>query len=554
MRASGILLHISSLPSPHGIGTMGAAAKDFVDFLVKAGQAYWQILPVCPTSYGDSPYQSFSTFAGNPYFIDLDLLAKAGLLQPEEYESIDWESTPGCVNYGALYQKRYAVLHKACARLLAAPPADYADFLAKNAFWLPDYALFMALKDAHNGVCWQQWEEPLRRREPETLAAARAKYAADIDFWQAVQYLFYTQWYDLKAYANAQGIEIIGDLPIYVAEDSVDVWSCPQEFQLDENLLPTEVAGCPPDGFSATGQLWGNPLFDWDAMAANGYAWWVRRIRHLCGIYDVLRIDHFRGFAGYYAIPYGDKTAENGRWRTGPGYALFAAVKKELGSPRIIAEDLGFLTDDVRALLKECAYPGMKVLEFAFDSRDGGDYRPHSYPTNCIAYTGTHDNEPVDGWFGTALPDDIERAIQYLNLTKEEGMNWGMMRGIWSSVADLAVVQAQDVLGLGHEARMNTPATLGGNWCWRALPGAFTPELAQKLHDAMELYGRLPEEPAAEPDETEKPEDAEKRRNPKPDLSLSNAPHRSSFRCGGFFCKFLGCCLGNRRPRCGLVY
>ena len=506
MRASGILLHISSLPSPHGIGTMGAAAKDFVDFLVKAGQAYWQILPVCPTSYGDSPYQSFSTFAGNPYFIDLDLLAKAGLLQPEEYESIDWESTPGCVNYGALYQKRYAVLHKACARLLAAPPADYADFLAKNAFWLPDYALFMALKDAHNGVCWQQWEEPLRRREPETLAAARAKYAADIDFWQAVQYLFYTQWHDLKAYANAQGIEIIGDLPIYVAEDSVDVWSCPEEFQLDENLVPTEVAGCPPDGFSATGQLWGNPLFDWDAMAANGYAWWVRRIRHLCGIYDVLRIDHFRGFAGYYAIPYGDKTAENGRWRTGPGYALFAAVKKELGSPRIIAEDLGFLTDDVRALLKECAYPGMKVLEFAFDSRDGGDYRPHSYPTNCIAYTGTHDNEPVDGWFGTALPDDIERAIQYLNLTKEEGMNWGMMRGIWSSVADLAVVQAQDVLGLGHEARMNTPATLGGNWCWRALPGAFTPELAQKLHDAMELYGRLPEEPAAEPDETEKSE------------------------------------------------
>ncbi len=464
MRASGILLHISSLPSPHGIGTMGAAAKDFVDFLVKAGQAYWQILPVCPTSYGDSPYQSFSTFAGNPYFIDLDLLAKAGLLQPEEYESIDWESTPGCVNYGALYQKRYAVLHKACARLLAAPPADYADFLAKNAFWLPDYALFMALKDAHNGVCWQQWEEPLRRREPETLAAARAKYAADIDFWQAVQYLFYTQWHDLKAYANAQGIEIIGDLPIYVAEDSVDVWSCPQEFQLDENLVPTEVAGCPPDGFSATGQLWGNPLFDWDAMAANGYAWWVRRIRHLCGIYDVLRIDHFRGFAGYYAIPYGDKTAENGRWRTGPGYALFAAVKKELGSPRIIAEDLGFLTDDVRA---------------------------------------------------TALPDDIERAIQYLNLTKEEGMNWGMMRGIWSSVADLAVVQAQDVLGLGHEARMNTPATLGGNWCWRALPGAFTPELAQKLHDAMELYGRLPEEPAAEPDETEKSEDAEKAAEPK---------------------------------------
>ena len=498
MRASGILLHISSLPSPHGIGTMGAAAKDFVDFLVKAGQAYWQILPVCPTSYGDSPYQSFSTFAGNPYFIDLDLLAKAGLLQPEEYESIDWESTPGCVNYGALYQKRYAVLHKACARLLAAPPADYADFLAKNAFWLPDYALFMALKDAHNGVCWQQWEEPLRRREPETLAAARAKYAADIDFWQAVQYLFYTQWYDLKAYANAQGIEIIGDLPIYVAEDSVDVWSCPQEFQLDENLVPTEVAGCPPDGFSATGQLWGNPLFDWDAMAANGYAWWVRRIRHLCGIYDVLRIDHFRGFAGYYAIPYGDKTAENGRWRTGPGYALFAAVKKELGSPRIIAEDLGFLTDDVRALLKECAYPGMKVLEFAFDSRDTGsasDYLPHNYPVNSVAYTGTHDNETARGWFeGTATPRQREQAALYTHQQAGEPMADALNRTIAASVSDTCIYTMQDLLNLGNEARINTPATLGGNWTWRMLDGAITRELEHKLTDWTETYFRIPSE------------------------------------------------------------
>ena len=496
MRASGILLHISSLPSPHGIGTMGAAAKDFVDFLVKAGQAYWQILPVCPTSYGDSPYQSFSTFAGNPYFIDLDLLAKAGLLQPEEYESIDWESTPGCVNYGALYQKRYAVLHKACARLLAAPPADYADFLAKNAFWLPDYALFMALKDAHNGVCWQQWEEPLRRREPETLAAARAKYAADIDFWQAVQYLFYTQWHDLKAYANAQGIEIIGDLPIYVAEDSVDVWSCPQEFQLDENLVPTEVAGCPPDGFSATGQLWGNPLFDWDAMAANGYAWWVRRIRHLCGIYDVLRIDHFRGFAGYYAIPYGDKTAENGRWRTGPGYALFAAVKKELGSPRIIAEDLGFLTDDVRALLKECAYPGMKVLEFAFDSRDTGsasDYLPHNYPVNSVAYTGTHDNETLVSWYQTVT--DAERAMVrdylYDYATPEEQLYQSMIALILRSAAATCIIPMQDWLGLDNSARINKPSTVGQNWRWRLKKTQLTKKLQKEICQLTARYGRM---------------------------------------------------------------
>ena len=278
-----------------------------------------------------------------------------------------------------------------------------------------------------------------------------------------------------------------------MALDSVDVWSCPQEFQLDENLLPTEVAGCPPDGFSATGQLWGNPLFDWDSMAKTSYAWWVRRIKHMCSIYDVVRIDHFRGFAGYYAIPYGEATARNGRWREGPGYALFAAIKKKLGSPRIIAEDLGFLTEDVTALLKQCGYPGMKVLEFAFDSRDGGDYRPHSYPKNCIAYVGTHDNEPVNGWMETAAPEDVARAVRYLNLTKKEGYHWGMMRGIWSSAADLAVVQAQDLLGLGHESRMNTPSTLGGNWCWRAEPGVFNTRLAKKLHSEMELYGRLPE-------------------------------------------------------------
>ena len=351
----------------------------------------------------------------------------------------------------------------------------------------------MALKDAHNGACWLEWEEPLRRREPAALAAARQQYADDVAFWQAVQFMFYSQWRALKHYANQQDIRSIGDLPIYVALDSVDVWSCPQEFQLDENLLPPEVAGCPPDGFSATGQLWGNPLFDWDSMAKTGYAWWVRRIKHMCSIYDVVRIDHFRGFAGYYAIPYGEATARNGRWREGPGYALFAAIKKKLGSPRIIAEDLGFLTEDVTALLKQCGYPGMKVLEFAFDSRDGGDYRPHSYPKNCIAYVGTHDNEPVNGWMETAAPEDVACAVRYLNLTKKEGYHWGMMRGIWSSAADLAVVQAQDLLGLGHESRMNTPSTLGGNWCWRAVPGGFYTRLANKLHSELELYGRLPE-------------------------------------------------------------
>ena len=508
---------ISSLPSPHGIGTMGKAAYDFADFLAAAGQKYWQLLPLGPTSYGDSPYQSFSSFAGNPYFIDLDLLIKDKLLTRAEVNSCDWGDDPRYVDYGKIYASRFALLEKAKARGFARDHEDIAAFEKKNERWLPDYALFMALKRHFGMKAWTEWDdEDIRcRKDSAVIERYRGMLRDDVELFTYIQFLFFRQWTALKDYIHSLGIRIIGDLPIYVAMDSADVWAEPEMFQLDERNVPVEVSGVPPDCFSADGQLWGNPLYNYEAMARDGYGWWIRRVGGAQQLYDVIRIDHFRGFAGYYAIPYGDKTAENGRWRTGPGYALFAAVKKELGSPRIIAEDLGFLTDDVRALLKECAYPGMKVLEFAFDSRDGGDYRPHSYPTNCIAYTGTHDNEPVDGWFETALPDDIERAIQYLNLTKEEGMNWGMMRGIWSSVADLAVVQAQDVLGLGHEARMNTPATLGGNWCWRALPGAFTPELAQKLHDAMELYGRLPEEPAAEPDETEKSEGAEKVAEPK---------------------------------------
>ena len=496
MRKSGILLHIASLPNKYGIGTMGREAYKFVDWLRSAGQSLWQILPLSQTSFGDSPYQSFSIYAGNPYFISLETLEEEGLLKHKEYADINWCKDPRYIDYATMYENFYKVMRLAFGRFSKDSNGnvseEYKAFVAENP-WLENYTLFMALKDAHNGVCWLEWEEPLRRREPAALAAARQQYADDVAFWQAVQFMFYSQWQALKHYANRQKIRIIGDLPIYVALDSVDVWSCPQEFQLDENLLPTEVAGCPPDGFSATGQLWGNPLFDWDSMAKTGYAWWVRRIKHMCSIYDVVRIDHFRGFAGYYAIPYGEATAQNGRWREGPGYALFAAIKKKLGSPRIIAEDLGFLTEDVTALLKQCGYPGMKLLEFAFDSRDGGDYRPHSYPKNCIAYVGTHDNEPVNGWMETAAPEDVARAVRYLNLTKKEGYHWGMMRGIWSSAADLAVVQAQDLLGLGHESRMNTPSTLGGNWCWRAEPGVFNTRLAKKLHSEMELYGRLPE-------------------------------------------------------------
>ena len=493
MRKAGILMPISSLPAPYGIGTMGAAARDFVDFLVRGGQSCWQILPVCPTSYGDSPYQSFSSYAGNPYFIDLDDLAEQGLLKAEEYKDLNWGPDPASVDYGRMYQTRYPVLHKACARLLKQEEKAVARFCAEQADWLEDYALFMALKGKHGGASWFTWPEAVRLRHPQALAAAGAELADEIAFWKAVQYLFFQQWKKLKAYANKKGISIIGDLPIYVSGDSADVWANPDQFQLDEKGRPIEVAGCPPDGFSADGQLWGNPLFDWEKMKKDGYQWWLHRIAFQFTIYDTLRIDHFRGFDEYYAIPYGDDTARNGRWRPGPGIQFFQAVNKTLGEKDIIAEDLGFLTDTVRQLLQDTGYPGMKVLEFAFDSRDtGSDYLPHCYPRHCVVYAGTHDNDTIQGWMRSAPAKDVEYAKEYLRMTEDEGWHWGMMRGAWASVADLAVMQLQDVLGLGSEARMNTPSTLGTNWKWRALPGSYGPELADRLYHEMKVYQRLP--------------------------------------------------------------
>ena len=493
MKSSGILMHLSSLPSPHGIGTMGQAARDFVDFLAQAGQSYWQLLPVCPTSYGDSPYQSFSTFAGNPYFIDLDELEQRGLLTRGEYARIDWESAPDDVNYGVLYQKRYPVLRLAVQRFLQAPPADYPTFCRQEASWLENYALFMTLKDRHGGAAWMDWPAELRGRDPEALSAIHRECSAELEFWRAVQYLFFDQWKALRIYANQKGISIIGDLPIYVSLDSVDVWAYPELFQLDEDHVPREVSGCPPDGFSADGQLWGNPLFDWERMEQDDFDWWTHRIEFLCKVYNVLRIDHFRGFDSYYAIPYGDTTARNGHWKQGPGMKLFRAVERRIGTQPIIAEDLGFLTDSVRQLLRDSGFPGMKVLEFAFDSRDGNssEYLPHKYPAHCVAYTGTHDNDTVVGWFSSADPGDVANAQSYLKLTGTDD-HWTMMEALWASAAELTIVQAQDLLGLGSQARMNTPSTVGGNWRWRALPGSFTPELAQRLYRCTERSGRLP--------------------------------------------------------------
>ena len=494
MRTSGVLMPISSIPSPYGIGTMGKQARKFVDFLVKGGQKYWQILPICPTSYGDSPYQSFSSFAGNPYFIDLEYLCKDELLTKKECESFQWGSNPKYVDYGIMYESRYALLRKAYVRFMKKKPQDFDEFCEKEKQWLDDYALFMALKDANDGQAWSKWDKDLRLRKKEAMESAKEQYAEEIRFYKMLQYLFYKQWNELKAYANEEGIEIIGDVPIYVAGDSADVWANPDQFYLDENLEPIEVAGCPPDAFSDDGQLWGNPLFRWDVMKKDGYTWWTRRIKAMSELYDIIRIDHFRGFDSYYAIPAKDDTAKNGQWKEGPGMDLFTELEKKLGKLPIIVEDLGFLTPSVHKLLKDSGFPGMKVIQFAFDSREESDYLPHTYTNHCVVYTGTHDNDTVMGWMKTAPKASVKYAKEYLNLTKEEGYNWGMMRAAWSSVADMAIVPMQDILGLGSEARINTPSTLGENWKWRATPEQIDTKIAKKLHHYMQMYGRVNKE------------------------------------------------------------
>lgn len=503
MRTSGVLMPISSIPSPYGIGTMGKQARKFVDFLVKGGQKYWQILPICPTSYGDSPYQSFSSFAGNPYFIDLEYLCKDKLLTKKECESFQWGSNPKYVDYGIMYESRYALLRKVYARFTKKEPQDFEKFCENEKQWLDDYALFMALKDANGGQAWSNWDKSLRLREKKAMEEATEKYSEEIRFYKMLQYLFYQQWNALKAYANEAGIEIIGDVPIYVAGDSADVWANPDQFYLDENLEPIEVAGCPPDAFSDNGQLWGNPLFRWDVMKKDGYTWWTRRIKAMSELYDIIRIDHFRGFDSFYAIPAKDDTAKNGQWKQGPGMDLFCELEKKLGKLPIIVEDLGFLTPSVHKLLKDSGFPGMKVIQFAFDSREESDYLPHTYTNHCVVYTGTHDNDTVMGWMKTAPKASVKYAKEYLNLTKEEGYNWGMMRAAWSSVADMAIVPMQDILGLGSEARINTPSTLGNNWKWRATPEQIDAKVAKKLYHYMQMYGRVNKDIKTKKDITE---------------------------------------------------
>ncbi len=491
-RKSGVLLHISSLPSPYGIGTLGRDAYAFVDFLQSAGQSYWQLLPLGPTSVYDSPYQSFSTYAGNPYFIDLDMLCRDGLLEPSDYAGLDFGGNPAKADFGKLYANRYPVLRRAYERSKLRPPADIDAFAASRP-WLADYTLFMALKSHFGGAMWTKWPDAaIRARRPEALAQYRELLSDEIGFQQFIQYCFFTQWAQLSEYVHTHGIRLIGDLPIYVPLDSADVWVSPHLFQLDGDLQPVAVAGVPPDYFTADGQLWGNPLYDWDAMQSDSYRWWIARVRAASALYDTVRIDHFRGLASYWSVPAGDETARNGKWVPGPGIALVNALREAIPSLNLIAEDLGYLTPDVISLLNDAGLPGMKVIQFAFDSREESDYLPHNYGPHCICYTGTHDNATAAGWFSEAAPADVAKAVAYLGLNERETYHYGLIRAGMGSVAELFITQMQDYLGLGDEARMNTPGSVGhGNWCFRLRPGELTDELALRIRAMTELYGRL---------------------------------------------------------------
>ncbi|MCI5649918.1 MAG: 4-alpha-glucanotransferase [Fusicatenibacter sp.] len=491
MRSSGILLPVASLPSRYGIGCFSKEAYEFVDLLKEAGQSNWQILPLGPTGYGDSPYQSFSTYAGNPYFIDLEALTQEGLLTEEECNACDFGSNPAYVDYEKIYLSRFEILKKAFHRFV--PNAEFDEFVQKNSYWLEDYSLYMAIKNQQGGISWSEWPEELKNREEWALNEKRAELSEEIAFYRFQQFMFQKQWRALKSYANEKGIRIIGDIPIYVAFDSADTWANPILFQFDEENKPKAVAGCPPDAFAATGQLWGNPLYDWDYHRSTGYAWWLQRLSYCFNLYDVVRIDHFRGFDEYYSIPYGDKTAERGHWEKGPGIELFNTVKEKIGNVDVIAEDLGYLTPSVIEMVKESGYSGMKVLQFAFDSREESDYLPHNYDRNCVVYTGTHDNDTILGWYDVMSEQDREFSKEYMGNAKstKEELPWDFIRMAMESVADLAVIPIQDYLGLGGEARINFPSTLGNNWKWRLVPGQFNSEIAGKIRRLTKITARL---------------------------------------------------------------
>ena len=493
MRKSGILLHISSLPNEYGIGSLGKEAYEFVDHLYRSKQTLWQILPLTPTGYGDSPYQSFSTFAGNPYFIDLEDLNRRKWLMDEDMMQAKEEST--VIDYQKLYATRFSLLKKAYRNSHISEDKQFHDFCKSEEEWLHDYAMFMAIKDRFDGKSWIEWPEELKLRNENELQVVSCQLHQEIEFYKFLQFMFWKQWEKLKSYANKRNVDIIGDIPIYVAYDSADTWANPNLFQLNEDLYPKAVAGVPPDGFSADGQLWGNPLYSWKYHKETSFKWWVQRMRACLTHYDIIRIDHFRGFDEYFSIPYGDENAKAGHWEKGPGYELFEEIKNQLGKVNVIAEDLGYLTDTVKQLVKECGYPGMKIFEFAFDSRDSSganDYLPHNYTENSVVYTGTHDNETMMGWFHSILPEEKEALKKYLctQSNNDQILLFKSIAMIMQSISKWCIVPMQDWLGYDNHSRMNTPSTSGDNWKWRMAENEFDEELEEKIATLTSLYGR----------------------------------------------------------------
>ena len=493
-RSSGILFHPTSLPGKYGIGTLGKEAYAFIDFLKKSKQKLWQIFPLGPTGYGDSPYQSFSSFAGNPYLIDFDLLIEAHLLSEEDLKDIFFGDNEEYIDYGAIYNQKYPLLRKAYENFKSSDNNEMKDslenFKRENSSWLNDYSLYISLKNHFNGLPWNEWAHDIKNRENSAMQYYKNELADDIEYHNFIQFLFFKQWNDVKRYANENGIKIIGDIPIFVAADSSDAWANPEIFLFDEERKPVKVAGVPPDYFSATGQLWGNPLYNWEKLKETNYSWWVERVRANLSTCDIIRIDHFRGFEAYWAVPYGDDTAINGQWEPGPGIDLFNAIKSQLGELPIIAEDLGLMTQGVIDLREATGFPGMKILGFAFDSGEENDYLPHTYTRNCVVYTGTHDNDTLVGWFQKAKEEDRQFARDYLNSKADEEIHWDAIRGAWSSVACMAISPVQDFLGLGSEARINTPGVAAGNWQWRLKHGVLTDELAERIAKLTRVYSR----------------------------------------------------------------
>lgn len=487
-RASGIIMPVFSLPGKYGIGTFGKEAYDFIDFLSDAGQKYWQVLPMGPTDCGNSPYSSLSVFAGNQNFINLEQLIEEGAVDRKEVEMIDWGS--GDVDYDKVIPGKKKILKSAYLKAYGSVKEEVSDFAENNISWIYDYALYMALKEHFDGLPWYEWEEDIRLREQEAVEKYRSELKDSINYHIYVQYLFFKQWDKLKKYAEDKDVKFIGDIPIYAAMDSADVWASPENFQLDKKNMPVDVAGVPPDYFSEEGQLWGNPLYDWLAMKNDGYGWWIRRIGAAERLYDVIRIDHFRGLESYWAVPATEKTAVNGEWRKGPGLDFIERIKGWFCGIEIIAEDLGILTDDVRELLKNSGFPGMKVLQFAFDESGNSDYLPHKYDKNCVCYGGTHDNATIKEWLETGDKKEIEFAREYFGINKKDNFNFGIIRGGMASVADTFITQMQDYLELGKEARTNIPGIAFGNWKWKMEEGAATKQLAAKILKMTKLYGR----------------------------------------------------------------